>query len=242
MARKTTRAVRKRPHPSISARASGSKSDTRGVQRAVQQTFGRSDLVAVGVLNLVRDTIVTALAGVKDVGGELRGAAVAAARGAIRAAYVISGDLGSVARETVRGTVGAAKEIGGDVGSAANSAAQGAVAATGEVGGDVVAVARRAVEGGVTAAREIGGDVGMIAKDTAAGAIEAADRIGSAAGRAVRTTLSTTVAGVRALVSDAQSRSTSPMPRTQRAPRANGQPRRRIKLRRPRASSRRSPR
>src|SRR5262249_7155112 len=142
-----------------------------------------------------------------------------------------------------------------DVGSAANSAAQGAVAATGEVGGDVVAVARRAVEGGVTAAREIGGDVGMIAKDTAAGAIEAADRIGSAAGgagratpshtaagRAVRTTLSTTVAGVRALVSDAQSRSTSPMPRTQRAPRANGQPRRRIKLRRPRASSRRSPR
>src|SRR5262249_48324270 len=122
MARKAKRPARTSRHPSTSARASGRRPDARGVQRAVQQTFGRSDLVAVGVLNLVRDTIVTALAGVKDVGGELRGAAVAAARGAIRAAYVISGDLGSVARETVRGTISAADEIGRQCGTAANSA------------------------------------------------------------------------------------------------------------------------
>src|SRR5262249_31414923 len=90
-------------------------STRRGVPRVVERTLGQSDLIAVGVLSLVRDTIVAALAGAKDVGGELRGAAVAATRGAIKAAYLISGDLGSVAREAVRGTVGAAKQIGGDV-------------------------------------------------------------------------------------------------------------------------------
>ncbi|PYO01195.1 MAG: hypothetical protein DMD91_08350 [Candidatus Rokuibacteriota bacterium] len=196
------------------------RADARGVQRAIHDAFNRSDLIGVGVLNLARNTIVTALAGVQDVGAELGGAAVAVARGAIRAAYRISGDLGSVAREAVRGTITAAKEIGGDVGGAANSAAQGAVKATGEVRGDVATVARRAVEGSIAAAREIGSDVGVVAKNAAAGAIEAADRIGLAAGRAVRTTLATTVAGVRSLVDDAQSRAptrTADGPRARRA-------------------------
>jgi hypothetical protein len=79
-------------------------------------------------------------------------------------------------------------------------------AVRGEVRGDVATVARRAVEGRVAAAREMCGDVGTVAKNAAAGAIEAADRIGLAAGRAVRMTRATTVAGVRSLVNDAQSR------------------------------------
>jgi len=240
MARKAKRARRAARPMSSGARTRKTRSDARGVQRAIQGTFNRSDLVAVGVLNLVRDTIVTAFAGAKDVGVELRGAAVAAAHGAIRAAYRISGDLGAVAREAVRGTITAANQIGGDVKGAANSAAQGAVGAAGEVRGDVATVARRAVEGSVAAAREIGDDVGTLAKNTAAGAIEAADRIGSAAGRAVRTTLSQTVAGVRALVSEARPGPANGTPGAQRARRATGRPRRGVKP--ARARSRRRPR
>ena len=145
MARKAKRARRAARSVSSGARARKNRSDARSVQRTIQGTFNRSDLVAVGVLNLVRDTIVTAFAGAKDVGVELRGAAVAAAHGAIRAAYRISGDLGAVAREAVRGTITAANQIGGDVRGAANSAAQGAVGAADEVRGDVATVARRAV-------------------------------------------------------------------------------------------------
>src|SRR5262245_31200689 len=235
MARKAKRARRAARPMSSGAHTRKNRSDA----RAVQGTFNRSDLVAGGVLNLVRDTIVTAFAGAKDVGVELRGSAVAAAHGAIRSAYRISGDLGAVAREAVRGTITAAYQIGGDVKGAANSAAQGAVGAAGEVRGDVATVARRAVEGSV-AAREIGDDVGTLAKNTAAGAIEAADRIGSAAGRAVRTTLSTTVAGVRALVSEERPGPANGTPGAQQARRATGRPRRGVKH--ARARSRRRPR
>lgn len=81
MARKAKRARRAARSVSSGARARKNRSDARSVQRTIQGTFNRSDLVAVGVLNLVRDTIVTAFAGAKDVGVELRGAAVAAAHG-----------------------------------------------------------------------------------------------------------------------------------------------------------------
>lgn len=174
-------------------------------RRAIEAAINSGEIVAVGVLHLVRQTIVSVLTGVQDVGAELGAAAVAAVRGSIKAAYSIGADLGVVAREAVRGTVTAAEQIGGDLGGVARSAAGGAVRATGDVGGDVATVARRAVEGSVAAARELGLDVRGLARSAADGAMEAADRIGGAASRAVRATLSGTVAGVRSLVREAGS-------------------------------------
>ena len=62
------------------------------------------EIVSVGVVNLVRSTLVTALAGARDVGAELGTAATAAVRGSIRAAAEIGGDLGVVAKQAVKGT------------------------------------------------------------------------------------------------------------------------------------------
>jgi len=192
MARKaTTRAKAGRP-------AEGDQ-----VGRAIQQAINSAEIIATGVVNLVRDTLVIALSGVRDVGAEIGSAAVAAVRGSIRAVQEIGGDLGGVAKQAIKGTVQAAEEIGGDLGGVARSASRGAVKAANEVGGDVAAVARKAVEGTIEAAHEIGADVGHLATNAAEGAIEAADRIGSAAGRAVRKTLSGTIAGTKVVIQEA---------------------------------------
>src|SRR5216110_1757458 len=175
---------RRQPKASAARRAQ----DAQRVQRTVEDAIDSGEIIAVGVLNLVKNTILTALVGVQDVGAALGVAGVAAVRGSIKAAAAIGGDLGAVAREAIRGTVTAAEEIGGELGGVARSAARGAVNATGEVGADVVGLARSAAEG----------------------AVEAADHIGDTAGRAVRATLSGTVAGVRTLVRDVS----APGPRT----------------------------
>src|SRR5882672_7137156 len=188
---------RRRPKASVAPVALKNKR----VQRTIEDAINSGEIIAVGVLNLVKNTILTALVGVQDVGAALGVAGVAAVRGSIKAAAAIGGDLGAVAREAIRGTVTAAEQIGG---------ARGAVNATGEVGGDVGTTARRAVEGTVAAAREVGADVVELARSAAEGAVEAADRIGDTAGRAVRATLSGTVAGVRTLVRDVS----APGPRT----------------------------
>ena len=52
--------------------------DQQQIQRAIQSAINSGEIVAVGVLHLVRTTIVTALAGVQDVGAEVGTAAVAA--------------------------------------------------------------------------------------------------------------------------------------------------------------------
>src|SRR4029453_17039953 len=97
--------------------------DTR-VERAIQGAINSGEIVAVGVLHLVRDTVVTVLAGAQNVGAEIGNAAVAAVRGSIKAAHSMGADLGEVAREAIRGTVTAAESIGGEVGSVARPAAR----------------------------------------------------------------------------------------------------------------------
>ena len=174
--------------------------DRQRVGRAVQNAMSIGEIVSVGVVNLVRSTLVTALAGARDVGAELGTAATAAVRGSIRAAAEIGGDLGIVAKQAVKGTIQAAQEIGGDLGSVARSTTGRAVKTADELGGDVGKVARRAVEGAIEAGRDLGADVGSLARSAVEGAIEAADRISAAAGRTVRATLSTAVAGARSLV------------------------------------------
>jgi hypothetical protein len=191
---------RKPPAPLDGHPRAARGTDQQQVQRAIQSAINSGEIIAVGVLHLVRTTIVTALAGVQDVGAEIGTAAVAAVRGAIRAAHSIGGDLGAVVRESIRGTIIAAESIGGELSGVARSAAGGAVKATGDAGGDVATAARRAVEGAVLAAKELGVDVRTLAQSAAEGAMEAADRIGGAASRGARTTLSGTVAGLRSLV------------------------------------------
>ncbi|PYO17256.1 MAG: hypothetical protein DMD85_24075, partial [Candidatus Rokuibacteriota bacterium] len=59
------------------------------VQRAIYSAISGGEVLSVGVLNLVRTTLVTALAGARDVGAEAATTAVSAVRGSIRAAEVI---------------------------------------------------------------------------------------------------------------------------------------------------------
>src|SRR6266850_2172761 len=189
-------ASRRKPSPPPDGHPRAARGrDQQQVQRAIQSAIDSGEIIAVGVLHLVRTTIVTALAGVQDVGAEIGTAAVAAVRGSIKAAHSIGGDLGAVVRESIRGTIIAAESIGGELAGVARSAAGGAVKATGDAGGDVATAARRAVEGTVLAAKELGVDVRTLAQSAAEGAM-------GAASRGVRATLSGTVAGMRSLVAD----------------------------------------
>jgi hypothetical protein len=168
------------------------------------RTITSAEIIATGVANLVKNTLVTALSGAREVGSEVREAAAVAARGSIRAAEQIGDDLGSVAKQAVKGT------------AQAMAVSKGAVKAANAVGGDVAVAARKAVEGTIEAARETGADVGSLATSAARGAIEAADRIGSAAGRTVRAALSGTIGGTRVIVQEALQRSRPVPPRSPR--------------------------
>ena len=81
MASRPVRRQRTNGRPSAARRA-----DPR-VERAIQNAISGGEIVAVGVLHLVRDTVVTVLAGAQDVGAEIGAAAVAAVRGSIKAAH-----------------------------------------------------------------------------------------------------------------------------------------------------------
>src|SRR5262249_52844032 len=85
-----------------------------GVQRFVEATISSGRVLSVGVLDLVRSTLVAAAAGAHDVGAELGNIAVSAVRGSIRAAHDIGGDVGIVARSAIRGTIQGAGEVGAD--------------------------------------------------------------------------------------------------------------------------------
>jgi len=201
MAKRSPRTSKSKPSsdPDIESTGPLRRADASGVEGAVRTAITGGEIISVGVLNLVKNTVIAVLGGVRGVGGEVGTAAIAAVRGAIKAADEIGADLGSVVKQAIRGTIEAAEEIGGELGGAARSAARGAVKATGEVGGDVSTAARKAVEGTAEAARELGADVTKLARSAGQGAVEAAERIGTAAARAVRTTVSEAVAGARAL-------------------------------------------
>src|SRR5262249_41229455 len=118
--------------------------DSGPAQRAIRGAITASEIIWVGVLNLVRTTLVTALSGARDVGGEAGATALGAVRGAVKAAFVIGGDLGVVAKHAIKGTVQAAEEIGEDLGRVVKAGAKGAVRAAGGGGGDVAGGAKEA--------------------------------------------------------------------------------------------------
>src|SRR5256885_2086135 len=81
--RRARRAERKRK--STGAARVGAKA-TRGshngsFEQAIQKAVSGSGTVSVGLVNLVKNTLVTAISGARDVGGEMGTAAVAAGRG-----------------------------------------------------------------------------------------------------------------------------------------------------------------
>src|SRR3989442_10870585 len=147
--RRARRAERKRK--STGAARVGAKA-TRGshngsFEQAIQKAVSGSGTVSVGLVNLVKNTLVTAISGARDVGGEMGTAAVAAVRGAIRAASEIGADLGAVARYSIMGTIEAAEQIGGEPGGAARTATRDAVKTTRDVGGGESREARRGNQG-----------------------------------------------------------------------------------------------
>jgi hypothetical protein len=83
--------------------------------------------VATGVVNLVRDTVVTALNGARDVGAEVGAVAVSAVRGSIRAAEEIGGDVGRLATNAAEGTIDAADRITAAAGRAVGNLVTGTI-------------------------------------------------------------------------------------------------------------------
>ena len=184
--------------------------------RAVQSAITSSEIIAVGVLNLVRTTIVTALSGVQDVGAEIGAAAVAAVRGPIQRRHSIGADLGARrARVDPGNGRRRAASIGGELAARRAQPSRGAVKAAGDVGGDIATAAQRSVEG---TARP----PGARSRRPHAGQERRRGRHGggrpdrAAAGRAVRATLSGTVAGMRSLVA-----TVAPSAHPRRPPRAS---------------------
>ena len=131
------------------------------VERGLDTAVRSGEVLSVGVVNLVKNTLLTALTGVREVGGELATTGVDAVRGAIRATADIGGDLGAVARHAIRGTIAAAEDIGGQLGGAATTATRGAIKATGDVGSDAGHLARAAMTGTAGAVRDVGGALGV---------------------------------------------------------------------------------
>jgi hypothetical protein len=83
--------------------------------------------VATGVVNLLRDTVVTALNGARDVGAEVGSVAVTAVRGSIRAAEEIGGDVGRLATNAAEGTIDAADRISAAAGRAVGNLVNGTI-------------------------------------------------------------------------------------------------------------------
>ena len=85
----------------------------RSTGRRVPPTSERTGNVAAGVVHLVTGTLMTALAGVRDVGAEMGRLAIDAADGAIHAADRITAVAGRVASNLVDATKSGMAGIGG---------------------------------------------------------------------------------------------------------------------------------
>jgi len=100
---------------------------------AERPASGRSESVATGVADLVRSTVMTALAGARDVGAEIGHAAAGAVRGSIRAAGQIGGDVARLASHAAEGTLDAADRISTVAGRAASNLVNATVTGVAEM-------------------------------------------------------------------------------------------------------------
>src|SRR5262245_7807331 len=83
-------------------------------QRTIAVAITSGETFSTGILTVVRNTLVAAMNGARDVGAAIGMVGVAAVRGSIRAAYDIGGDLGLVTKSSMKGTLHAADQIGSD--------------------------------------------------------------------------------------------------------------------------------
>src|SRR5262245_16047721 len=75
------------------------------VQRTIAGVIASGETFSVGFLTLVRNRLVGAMSGARDVGTAIGMVGVAVTRGSIRAAYDIGGDLGLVTKGSMKGTL-----------------------------------------------------------------------------------------------------------------------------------------
>jgi hypothetical protein len=101
--------------PSKSGRTAG-----RRIRRA-QPASERAGQVAAGMMHLFTGTVMSALAGVRDVGAEMGSVAVTAVKGSIRAAGTIGADVGRLAIDAAEGAIHAADRITAAAGRAADN-------------------------------------------------------------------------------------------------------------------------
>jgi hypothetical protein len=87
------------------ARAAPAHRNANRMERGVRTTITAGEIITTGVVNLVRTTLVSSVAGVRDVGGEIGVTAISAVRSAIKAGTEIGGDLGAVVKQALKGTV-----------------------------------------------------------------------------------------------------------------------------------------
>jgi len=184
---------RRQPKASPARRAQ----DAQRVQRTIEDAINSGEIIAVGVLNLVKNTILTALVGVQDVGPRWVWPAsrpcAARSKRPPPSAAIWRGRARGDPRNGDRGRTDR-REVGG----VARSAARGAVNATGEVAAtsDGGATGRRRT---VAAARDVGADVVKLARSAAEGAVERPITSATRRPRRARDPVGT-VAGVRTLV------------------------------------------
>src|SRR5262249_62169522 len=107
----------RRKRKTVGAGKAGAKApratDNGSFEQAIQRAVSGGGTVSVGLVNLVMNTLVTAISGARDVGGEMGTAAVAAVRGSVRAASEVGAHPGAVARHSILGTIAAGATIGG---------------------------------------------------------------------------------------------------------------------------------
>ena len=122
-------ARKKTPKPRIVRPAALTRGQDDGATGLLRSAISSGEIIAAGVVAIVRKTLVTALSGTRDVAAEIGTVTESAVRGTIKAAYGIGGDLGAVSRQAVKGAVAGAGDLGGEIAGARGS--RGALAGGG---------------------------------------------------------------------------------------------------------------
>jgi hypothetical protein len=108
-----------------------------------------------GIIDNVKDQMVTAIKGAGDIAEASMDAIAQTAHAAISDTAKVGGDLGGTATNLVEGAIGAAKELGLSVEEAASAAADGALKAADKVGMAALMTVRTAVTGTIAGVKAV---------------------------------------------------------------------------------------
>jgi len=102
----------------VSAPHRGQTVEATLVPRVLVGTVNGVEALAIGVLQLARNVLLTTVSGTIDLGASLVGASAAAARGTVGVAARLVGETATVAQTTLQSTFAGARDIGTEVGQA----------------------------------------------------------------------------------------------------------------------------